>query len=87
MRKYYARDWAMAYFYKMHGIFVGIVISGIIFVIPHLTNHGINLLSVVNIFIVGIVFAVLFLDLTIFGFVAVFIQHGIFHRESYSDSI
>ena len=33
----------------------------IVFVVPHLLNPGIDLLSVVNIFIVGIVFAVLFL--------------------------
>ena len=57
----YTRGWTMTYFYKRHGIFAAMVISSIVFVIPHLLNSGIDLLSVVNIFIVGIVFAVLFL--------------------------
>ncbi|WP_407392502.1 CPBP family intramembrane glutamic endopeptidase [Methanobrevibacter sp.] len=57
----YTRGWTMTYFYKRHGIFAAMVISSIVFVIPHLLNTGIDLLSVVNIFIVGIVFAVLFL--------------------------
>lgn len=57
----YARGWTMTYFSKRHSIFVAMVISSIVFVVPHLLNPGIDLLSVVNIFIVGLLFAVLFL--------------------------
>lgn len=57
----YTRGWAMTYFSKRHSIFFAIIANCIIFVMPHLQNPGIDLLSIVNIFIVAIFFAVLFL--------------------------
>ena len=57
----YTRGWTMTYFYKRHSIFLAILINSIIFLIPHLSNLGIDLVSIVNIFIIGIVFAVMFL--------------------------
>lgn len=57
----YTRGWTMTYFYRRHSIFSAMLISGIVFVIPHLLNPGIDLLSVANIFIVAMLFSVLFL--------------------------
>lgn len=56
-----ARGWTMTYFFKRHSIFLAMVINCIVFALPHLLSPGIDLLSIVNIFIVGMVFAVMFL--------------------------
>lgn len=57
----YTRGWTMTYFSERHSIFFAIIVNAIIFVVPHLSNNGIDLLSIANIFIVAIFFAVLFL--------------------------
>ncbi|WP_407431882.1 CPBP family intramembrane glutamic endopeptidase [Methanobrevibacter sp.] len=57
----YARGWTITYFFKRHSIFLAMVINCIVFALPHLLSPGIDLLSIVNIFIVGMVFAVMFL--------------------------
>ncbi|WP_407413514.1 CPBP family intramembrane glutamic endopeptidase [Methanobrevibacter sp.] len=57
----YARGWTITYFFKRHSIFLAMVINCIVFALPHLFSPGIDLLSIVNIFIVGMVFAVIFL--------------------------
>ena len=51
----------MTYFSKRHSIFVAIIANVIIFVVPHLSNPGIDLLSIANIIIFAVFFAVLFL--------------------------
>lgn len=55
------RGWTMTYFSKRHSVLIGMVVSSIAFVIPHLFSSTIDLLSVINIFLFGIVFALLFL--------------------------
>lgn len=57
----YTRGWTITYFSKRHSIFTAILVSNIMFVLPHMSNNGIDLLSVFNIFLCGCVFAVMFL--------------------------
>ena len=57
----YARGWTLTYFSRRHSVLIGILASNIIFVLPHFRSTGIDLMSVINIFLVGTVFAVLFL--------------------------
>jgi len=56
----YTRGWAMTYFSKRHSVITASIISAFLFVVPHLTNDGIDLLSILNIFLFGILFAVLY---------------------------
>lgn len=51
----------MTYFSKRHSVLIGILAANIIFIIPHLGNNGVDLLSIINIFLCGTVFAVMFL--------------------------
>ncbi|WP_407454357.1 CPBP family intramembrane glutamic endopeptidase [Methanobrevibacter sp.] len=56
----YTRGWTMTYFSKRHSVITAIIINCIIFVVPHLGNSGFDFLSIVNIFLFGILFAVMF---------------------------
>lgn len=57
----YTRGWTLTYFSKRHGILIGILVSNIVFILPHLFSAEIDLLSIINIFLCGSVFAVMFL--------------------------
>ena len=57
----YTRGWTLTYFSKRHSILSAILAANIIFIIPHCFNLGFDLLSIINIFLVGTVFAVMFL--------------------------
>ena len=57
----YCRGWALTYFAKRHSILFAIFASNIVFILPHLGNSGFDIMSIVNIFIIGILFAVIFL--------------------------
>lgn len=81
----YTRGWTMTYFSKRHSIFVAIIVNVIIFVVPHLSNPGIDLLSIANIIIFAVFFAVLFLrfdNIWVCGGVPT--RHGILHKGFYS---
>ncbi len=55
------RGWAMTFISKRHSIITAIIVSNIMFALFHLMNPGINLLSIINIFLVGGFFSILFL--------------------------
>ena len=55
------RGWALSYFAKRHGIVLSIIISNIIFVLPHMTAAGFDLLTAINIFLIGLLFSIIFL--------------------------
>lgn len=55
------RGWALTYLAKRHSILFAIVISGIIFVLPHMGVEGFDLLTAINIFLIGTLFAIIFL--------------------------
>lgn len=57
----YCRGWALTYFAKRHGILFAIFASNIVFILPHLGNDGFNIMLIVNIFIIGTLFAIIFL--------------------------
>ncbi len=57
----YCRGWALTYFAKRHGILFAIFASNIVFILPHLGNDGFNIMSIVNIFLIGTLFAIIFL--------------------------
>ncbi len=57
----YCRGWALTYFAKRHSILFAIFASNIVFILPHLGNSGFDIMSIVNIFLIGILFAVIFL--------------------------
>ena len=57
----YTRGWTLTYFSKRHGILTAILAANIIFILPHCFNLGLDILSIINIFLVGTVFAVMFL--------------------------
>lgn len=54
------RGWIMTYFSRKHSVLLGILISNIIFVVSHIGNSGINVIAMINIFLIGTVFAVMF---------------------------
>ena len=55
------RGWALTYFAKRHGIVLAIIISNIAFVLPHMGVAGFDLLTAINIFLIGTLFAIIFL--------------------------
>ena len=55
------RGWTLTYFSKRHSLLIAILVSNIIFILPHALNVGFDMMSVVNIFLVGTLFAVMFL--------------------------
>lgn len=55
------RGWALTYFAKRHGIVLAIIISNIVFVLPHMGVAGFDLLTAINIFLIGILFSIIFL--------------------------
>lgn len=55
------RGWTLTYFYKRHSLLVAILAANIIFILPHALNAGFDMMSAVNIFLVGTLFAVMFL--------------------------
>ena len=55
------RGWALTYFAKRHGILLAIIISNIAFVLPHMGVAGFDLLTAINIFMIGTLFAIIFL--------------------------
>ena len=55
------RGWALTYFAKRHGILFAIIISNIFFVLPHMGVTGFDLLTAINIFLIGTLFAIIFL--------------------------
>ena len=57
----YCRGWALTYFARRHSILFAILASNIVFILPHLGNHGFDIMSIVNIFLIGILFAIIFL--------------------------
>lgn len=59
--EFYTRGWALTYFSKNHSIITAIIISCIVFILPHMMNNGLNLMAIINLFLFGLVFVVLFL--------------------------
>ncbi len=59
--EFYSRGWTITYFSKNHSIITAVLISCIVFILPHMMNTGLNLMAVINLFVFGLVFAVLFL--------------------------
>lgn len=59
--EFYTRGWALTYFSKNHSIIFAIILSNLVFIIPHFGNSGIDVISIVNIFVMGTLFAVLLL--------------------------
>jgi len=59
--EFYTRGWTLTYFSKNHSIITAIIISCIVFIIPHMMNNGLNVMAIINIFLMGLVLAVLFL--------------------------
>ncbi len=55
------RGWVISFIYKRHSIIAAIIVSGLIFSISHLLNSGIDIVSLTNIFLIGLLFAVLFI--------------------------
>lgn len=57
----YTRGWTLTYFSKKHSVVLSIIICNIVFVLVHLANPGLDIIAVINIFLVGVVFSILFL--------------------------
>ena len=55
------RGWVISFIYKRHSIIAAIIVSGLIFSISHLLNSGIDIVSLTNIVLIGLLFAVLFI--------------------------
>ena len=55
------RGWTLTFVSKRHGIIAAMLISSISFSLLHLSNKGIDLLALINIFLIAIFFSVLFL--------------------------
>lgn len=55
------RGWALTYFSKKHSILLAIILSNIIFVFPHMSLDGFDILTAINIFLIGTLFAIIFL--------------------------
>ena len=53
--------WVMTYIYKRHSIKAAIIVSSLAFSMAHLFNAGIDILSLINIFLIGTLFAILFI--------------------------
>lgn len=58
--EFHLRGWAMTYLSKRHSILFAIIVTSIIFSANHLLNPGIDALSLINIFLVGILFTLMF---------------------------
>lgn len=58
--EFHLRGWAMTYLSKRHSILFALIVTSIIFSANHLLNPGIDVLSLINIFLVGILFALMF---------------------------
>lgn len=58
--EFHQRGWTMTYIAKRHRVIVALIISSICFSASHLFNLGIDTLSLINIFLVGILFALMF---------------------------
>ncbi len=59
--EFYTRGWTLTYFLKNHSIITAVIISCIVFILPHMMNNGMNLMATINLFLFGLLFAVLFL--------------------------
>lgn len=59
--EFQARGWALTFIAKRHGIFIATLISSLTFSAIHLLNPGFDLLSLINTFLIGIFFAILFI--------------------------
>ena len=59
--EFHDRGWTLTFITKRHGIFAAVLISSLSFSALHLLNAGVDLLSLINTFLVGILFALLFL--------------------------
>lgn len=57
----YSRGWAMTYFTRRHSIYVALIVNCLIFALPHMTNNGVDVLSIVNVALSGFMLAVMFL--------------------------
>ena len=77
------RGWAMTYISKRHSVFIGFLISALLFVFMHMSNNGISIITMINIFIVGLLFTELFGNMIIFGFVDLLMQCGTLHKVIY----
>lgn len=54
------RGWIMTYFSKRHSIFIGFIISDLMFVLMHMGNNGIDIIAMINLFIAGLFYTILF---------------------------
>jgi hypothetical protein len=54
------RGWVNTYFSKRHRVFIGFLISDLIFVLTHASNTGLDIVSIINIFTIGVLFTMLF---------------------------
>ena len=55
------RGWMFVSISRKNSMYVAMFVSSIVFVLIHMANSGIDLLSLVNIFLVALVFCVMFL--------------------------
>ena len=55
------RGWTLTFISKRHNVIIAMILSSVFFSLGHLLNSGIDLLSLINIVLIGFFFAVLFL--------------------------
>ena len=55
------RGWTLTFISKRHNVIIAMILSSVFFSLEHLLNSGIDLLSLINIVLIGFFFAVLFL--------------------------
>ena len=57
----YTRGWIIPLFSKNYSVYLGVLVSVLFFVTGHIGNNGINVIGIINIIIMGVLLAVLFL--------------------------
>lgn len=57
----YTRGWIIPLFSKNYSVFLGVLVSVLFFVSGHIGNNGINAVGIINLIIMGVLLAVVFL--------------------------
>lgn len=57
----YTRGWIIPLFSKNYSVFLGVLVSVLFFVSGHIGNNGINIVGIINLIIMGVLLAVVFL--------------------------
>lgn len=57
----YTRGWIIPLFAKNYSVFLGVLVSVLFFVTGHMGNNGINIVAIINLIIMGVLLAVVFL--------------------------